>query len=163
MLLVFHFDKNDSEIEEFLCQEIRMDLGFFPKKGTRLRLRSIGFNNNTRGGNLFVKFPDLASGYLEEEIIDTGLVQTLDGFMFSALQGGFMNDTKNTATEDGFGAYNSSSDTRDLDLDLGEMDTQKDFFRIVVSGRLASKISSGFNNLNNFSAILEMVHFGAAT
>jgi hypothetical protein len=166
MLLIFHYDKNDNESEEFTEQEIRLDLGFFPKPGSRLRLRMIGFNNNQRGGNIFIRFPDLKSRYLEEELIDFGseVGQGVPGIMFSAQQGGFMNDAKDNDLEDGFGTYFSSSDNRILDLDLGDMDTQKDFFRMVVSGRRANNPSvGGTNNLNNFSATLEMVHQSAAT
>jgi len=166
MLLIFHYDKNDNESEEFTEQEIRLDLGFFPKRGSRVRLRMLGFNSNQRGGNVFVRFPDLKLQYLEEELIDFGSEagQGMPGIMFSAQQGGFMNDTKDVNTEDGIGTYFSASDNRIMDLDLGDMDTQKDYFRILVSGRRADNPSAlGKNNLNNFSATLEMVHQSVAT
>ena len=164
MLLVFHYDKNDNEIEEFTGQDIRLDLGFFPTPNTRIRLRMIGFNNNTRGGNVFVSFPDVASCHIRKEITDRGSpAQEMPGIMFTSREGSLFNSTKDVRLDDGVGTYFSTSDTKVLDLDLGDMDTQKDFFRIRVSGRRAQEVAAGLNNLNNFSAVLEMYHQGVAT
>lgn len=160
MLLLFHYDKNDTENEDFIEQEVRLDLGFTPSKGTRIRLRMIGFNNNNRGGQIYVRFPDLHPGYKDDTILDEGIGQTMNGIAFATQQGGFLNDGKNVATNDGYGTFFSSSDTKVMDLDLGEMDTQKDFFRIIVNGRRGVENNA---SLNNFSAVLEMHHNSIAT
>jgi hypothetical protein len=159
MLLVYHFDKNDSELENFLNEEVRLDLGFFPKPNTHIRLRMLGFSNNAQGGNVYLQFPDLKPQQLETELVDLTNRHELNGLAFCANAGSFLGVSKNALENKGFGSFFQQMQNLDLDLHLGEMDTQKDFFRIIVNSR---RTATNLANLNNISIVLEM-HHGSST
>jgi hypothetical protein len=114
----------------------------------------IGYNNNREGGVLHLDFPDLKPQYHEKEIGDFTNTQEIGGIMFGNEEGGFTNSIKNSLSENGQGRFHRSSQNFDLDLHLGQMDTQKDFFRVFVNGRRAAVNG----DLNNFSMVLEMHH-----
>jgi len=151
MLLVYHIDKNESAIENFLDEELRLNLGFFPKQNTRVKLKMVGFSNDTEGGIVYLRFPDLISGELSEENEDFTNVFSAPGIAIGADEGDF------NGIDIDLGRYGGQSDTRVFDLDLGRMDTQKDYFTVVVNARRGSN-DLGFDriNLNNFSCVLTM-------
>lgn len=153
MLLIYHFDKNDAESANFDNQEVRLDLGYFPDKNTHIRMRMIGWNNNGEGGTIHLDFPDLRPQYLEREAAELATdTSNFEGFMFNADEGSLVNNTKNQLAENGQGRLHRQSHNMDVDLHLGLMDHQKDFFRVIVR---APDLSG---NLNNFSMVLEMHH-----
>ena len=153
VLLIYHFDKNNSDTEEFTNQLIRLDLGFFPSKDTYIKLRQVGFSCNTRGGTVHIEFPDTLPQYIEEEKIDASDLWEKPGFDFICNYG--------ENGEAGSGEYIGQSTHLDLNLNLGTMDTQKDFFSVIVNGRRAS--STGQDNLNSISLVLEMSHHNRHT
>jgi hypothetical protein len=157
MLLVYHFDKNDSPIESFKNQELRLNLGFFPKQNTYIKLKMVGYANDTEGGIVYMRFPDLIDGELEEEIGDFADIFEIPGLAVEADEGGFKDD------EEGTGRFYDQTDTRIFNLDLGRMDTQKDYFRIIVNARRGTDADQDRMNLNNFSCVLEMSHGSANT
>jgi hypothetical protein len=157
MLLVYHIDKNDNQIEEFKDEELRMELGFFPKQNTHVKLKMVGFSNDTEGGIVYMNFPDLIGGELEEEIGDFTDAFEVPGLAIGADEGGFLGGAAGT------GRFYDQSDTRIFNLDLGRMDTQKDYFRIIVNARRGTDFDKPRINLNNFSCILEMSHGSANT
>jgi hypothetical protein len=148
VLLIYHYDKHNTNEEQFLNQEIRLDLGFFPKPNTYVKLRQLGFSCNSRGGSVHLSFPDTHTDNVSYEEIDKVNIWEMEGFVFSARYG----------ENDENGAYLGSSDHYDLNLNLGVMDTQKDFFTIIVNGRRADVESTTLNNLSSISIVLEMSH-----
>jgi len=148
VLLVYHFDKNNSLIEEFLNQPIRLDLGFFPKQNTYIKLRQVGFSCNARGGTMHVDFPDCLPSFISEEKLDFSDTWEKPGFDFICNYG------ENGIS--GAGNYEGQSTHIDTNLNLGNMDTQKDFFTVVVNGRRATENQS--TNLNSVSFVFEMSH-----
>ena len=158
MLLVYHIDKNDNQIEEFNDEELRLELGFFPSQNTHVKLKMVGFSNDTQGGIVYMNFPDLISGELEGEIGDFSDIFEVPGLAIASDEGGFVG-----AILPGSGRFYDQSDTRIFNLDLGRMDTQKDYFRIIVNARRGTDFNTDRINLNNFSCILEMSHGSANT
>ena len=150
MLLVYHIDKNDSSIENFLDEELRLNLGFFPKQNTRVKLKMVGFSNDTEGGIVYLRFPDLISDEISEVNSVFSSVFSAPGIAIGADEGDF----NGVASE--YGRFARQSDTRVFDLDLGRMDTQKDYFTVTVNARRGK--DSGYDrfNLNNFSCVLTM-------
>lgn len=160
VLLVYHFDKNENDEEFFEDQEVRLDLGFFPKQNTKIRFKSIGWNNNSRGGEVFVQFPDVLPDQIYEEEIDLEDRREVQGMMFSANEGVPL---KEIDTLKAPGRFGKQSDNRIVELELGYMDTQKDYFTLIVNARrgVDPDYDEGLdrsNNLNNISVILEMIH-----
>jgi len=163
VLLVYHFDKNEKDEQHFEDEPIRLDLGFFPKQNTKIRFKSIGWNNNSRGGEVFAEFPDVLPDFIYEEEIDEESRREVKGIMFSAREG-IPADTFDGGVFQAPGRYEKQCDNRVVDIELGYMDTQKDFFTVVINGRRG--IDPDFdetalfrvNNLNNVSIILEMIH-----
>jgi hypothetical protein len=158
VLLVYHFDKNDLIDESFSNQAIRLDLGFYPKANSRLKLKSVGFNVNTEGGTVYIAFPDLLDYYWSEETIDETNAWEMPGIQFSTFQG-------IKRSPEGFARFSNSSNQIDMDLDLGVMDTQKDYFTVVVNGQRAETevTDPSLNALNNISVVIEMVENSVAT
>jgi len=154
VLLIYHFDKHDTNTEIFDNQPIRLDLGFFPKQNTYIKLRQVGYCVNTRGGNVHLSFPDILTESVTNEEIDESYVWEVKGITLS-----------NNSGENGFpneGNYDSCSEHTDLNLNLGTMDTQKDFFTVIVNGRRAVDGGTS-NNLSGVSIVLEMSHHNRHT
>jgi hypothetical protein len=147
VLLVYHYDKNDSSSEDFFNVEARLDLGFYPKKNTRVKLRSVGFSVNALGGSCHLSFPDINVYDIENELQDETNLWELPGIHFVSEQG-----IKRSAY--GTGRFQESSQQISLNLDLGEMDSTKDFFTVIINGRRA--VGGSSDNLNNVSIVLEM-------
>ena len=168
MLLVYHVDKNDTHIEDFFNEELRLELGFFPRQNTRVKLKLVGFSNDTEGGIVYMRFPDLIGGDMEEVLGDYTDAYEVPGLAIGADEGSFV-DGNGAIMASNYGRYASQTDTRIFDLDLGRVDTQKDYFRVVVDARRGTdKPPSGSVptpriNLNNFSCILEMSDGNATT
>lgn len=153
MLLIFHSDKNDTSIESFLDEEIRVQLRNFPKPNTWVKLRMVGYSNETEGGPVYLSFPDLLPNEILEEEKNFGDAFLQPGVISLAPdEGGFAN-----AASRGQGRFTHQADNRDMDLMLGRMDPQKDTFRVVVDARRGRDVQ-GKTNLNNFSCVLEMIH-----
>jgi hypothetical protein len=147
VLLVYHFDKNNAASQQFSNEEARLELGFYPKKNTRVKLRTLGFNVNSLGGACHLSFPDINVYDMEIEEIDATDTWELQGLHFVTEQG-----IKRTPY--GGGRFQESCQQLSLNLDLGEMDTSKDFFRIIINGRRAAGGTA--DNMNNISIVLEM-------
>lgn len=155
MLLIFHSDKNDSSVESFLDEKITVQLKNFPKPNTWVKLRMVGYSNETEGGPVYLSFPDLlpneilekdnsfSDAWLQPGVIS--LAPDEGGFHFAESKPG------------GQGRFTHQSDNRDLDLMLGRMDPQKDTFSVLVDARRGFD-AFGRTNLNNFSCVLEMIH-----
>lgn len=165
MLYILHFDKNDDEDERFNGEEMRIDLGAFPKQNTHIRLRMVGFNTNQKSGDVHIRFPDLEPQYMEEEIIDETDSQEIKGIVIQACEGSIWGDNRprqaNNVLRDtsgGLGNFSRSSDNRVFDLHLGRLDTQKDYFRVIVNARKARDDNVNLNTLNNVSVVLEVHH-----
>lgn len=154
VLLVYKYDKNDSDTEQFLNVPVRLDLGFFPSKYTYIRLKQVGFYNEDLGGMVHLDFPDTLPEHISEEIIDESDVWETPGFIFSANYG--------ENGRGGRGNYSSQSTHLDLNLPLGMMDTNKDFFTIVVNGRRGLDTGTT-NQLNSIYIVLEMSHHNRHT
>ena len=167
MLYILHFDKNDVHGEIFIDEEMRLDLGRFPSQNTHIRLRMVGWNSNQKDADIHLSFPDLSPQYFEEEEIDAVDEQEVKGMLFSAEEGSLWGDFRTKTGEvldsgrGGRGAYGRASDNRVLDLHLGTLDTQKDYFRVIVNARRGST-NINFNGLNNVSILLE-VHHGSVS
>lgn len=147
VLLVYHYDKNNSHSEHFFNVEVRLDLGFYPKKNTRIKLRSLGYNINALGGSCHLSFPDINVYDIENELQDEANIWEMPGMHFVTEQG-IKRSTYGT------GRFQETSTQITLNLDLGEMDTTKDFFTVIVNGRRS--IGATSDNLNNVSIVLEM-------
>jgi len=150
VLLIYHFDKNDNALETFFDEPMRLDLGYFPKKNTRITLKMLGWNNNTKGGNVFIEFPDVVPYQIEHEHLDYTDNVEVPGLLFQTQTGQFR-----IFLQQARGRWYQMSDNRDLDLDLGVMDTQKDYFTIKVNARRALD-TADLSALNNISVVLEM-------
>lgn len=155
VLLIYHYDKHNSNSEQFLNQEIRLDLGFYPKANTYIKLRQLAYSVNSKGGRIHLNFPDLIDNSLTVEEKDASNLWEMEGIVFSNRTGEYDNA--------GTGDYDSSSDHYDLNLNLGIMDTQKDYFSIIVNGRRADVESSTLNNLSSITIVLEMSHHNRHT
>jgi len=157
VLLVFHHDKNDSAFASFYQQELRVDLGFFPKKNTNIILKQVGWYNHDEGTAIHLSFPDLSPQYLQEERVDESDFWEVPGLTFHA-DGGCGLGIAQYPT----GRWIRSSSHRDVNLHLGVMDTQKDFFTIIVNSRRAvdDEDNPDLNSLNNITVVIEMIDGG---
>ena len=165
MLYILHSDKNDTQREFFIDEELRIDLGKFPTQNTHIRLRMVGWNSNDQDADVHLSFPDLAPQYYEEELIDATDAYEVLGVVFSATEGSLWGDNRTKDGNDvisnnqgGVSSFGRGSDTRIVDLHLGKMDTQKDYFRVIVNARRASRVNTHKNTLNNVSVVLEVHH-----
>lgn len=152
MLLIFHSDKNDSAEEEFFNEELRIDFKESFGDNVWVKLKSVGYNNETQGGMLYLDFPDL----LENEIQETEKTY-LDTFLQPGVisiapdEGSMMNASGNY-----HGRFTQTSDNRDFNLVLGKIHPNKTFFRVVVNARRGNNEYSNKSTLNNFSCVLEI-------
>ena len=165
MLYILHFDKNESEVENYFDEEMRIDLGKFPDANTHVRLRMVGWNTNSLDGDLHLSFPDLQPNYFNEEFIDAANEHEVRGMLFSNTEGSLWGITSSKDANDvinnnntGWGAFGKSSENRYVDLHLGRLDSQKDYFRVIVNARRARPNQSVGNQLNNVSVLLEVHH-----
>lgn len=162
MLLVYHFDKNDALNEDFFNETMRLELGFFPKRNTKAILKMVGFSNDLEGGIVFLNFPDLTSQSIEHEVSDYVDEWEIPGVALSTDHGGFSPGA--VFYDGGSGRFSNTSECRALNLELGELDTQKDFFSVKVNSRRASKDQFEDRvNLNNISIVIEIHEAGMET
>lgn len=150
VLLILHYDQNDVSPSPFYDTDVRLDFGFFPKQNTRMKLKSVGYNVNSEGGTVYLGFPDVLSHSLSNVELDLTEVWETPGFRFSTEVG-------QKSGLEGRARYVQSSNNIDLDIDLGFVDTQKDYFTIKVNGRRAVEGGGALNALNNITIVLEMV------
>lgn len=155
VLLIYHFDKNNAATEWFTNETLRLDLGFFPKQNTYIKLRQVSFSTKSRGGTLHLDFPDVESSFLTTEKHDYSDRWENRGMIFIAKQGEF--------GLGGDGDFSACSDHLDMNLNLGEMDTQKDSFTIIVNGRRGVDSQGSVNYLSNVSLVFEMSHHNRHT
>lgn len=153
MLLIYTFDKNSSFLETFQNEEMRINFGFKPKKNTRVKLRMISFSNQNEGSQIFLNFPDLIPGEIEEEIGDFTYVWEIPGLAFQGAYGGAV---KNINAAAHYGRWTNNSDTLPLDIDLGRIDHTKDYFTVVVNARRATDAHLSRMELGNIQVVIEM-------
>lgn len=155
MLLVYHFDKPPFTDSAFDNEEMRLQLGFFPKENTHLIFKMASCSTFNEMNTAHLEFPDLRKEALEQHIGDYADLWELPGLVLHGDEEGFSGIY-------GRGRYTRSTGNQVMDLDLGFMDTQKDYFTVIVNGRRA-KAGETKNNLNNISLIFEMRHASVAT
>lgn len=155
MLLVYHFDSKSDAFRRIENYPLKMELGFFPKKTARLALRMVGWAVDKVGGPLYLEFPDVRPRYIEEEFIDAADEWELPGVAFETGSGSLLTHAN--------AQFAKSSDTEIVNLDLGFMDPQKDFFTVVINARYGNPEGSDIDNLNNISLVFEMHDVSAAT
>lgn len=155
VLLIYHFDKFDNREQFFDSQEIRLDLGFYPKSNTYIKLRQLGYCVNNRGGMIHLDFPDVEGYNVTKEEIDEYDGWEMKGLVFSNRTG------ENASLKEG--QYNGCSEHYDLNINLGTMDTQKDYFSVIVNGRRAAEGGGTDNRLASVSIVLEMSHHNRHT
>ena len=153
MLLIYHFDSETKAVRRHNNKELRLELGFFPKPTSRISLRMIGFASDHANEQLHLEFPDVKPLSLERESVDATDEWELPGLGFDMTHG---------PLSKGRGSFTRGSQTRVVDLDLGYMDPQKDFFRVIINARYAV-LENTTDNLNNVSLVFEVHDASAAT
>jgi hypothetical protein len=155
MLIVYHYDSKTDAFRRIQNLPLKLQLGFFPKKTARIALKMVSWAVDKTGGPVYLEFPDVRPRHIEEEIIDAADAWELPGFGFETGTGAFLSH--------GVAQLEKSSDTVALDLDLGFMDPQKDFFTVIVNSRFGNPEATDIDNLNNLSLVFEMHDVSAAT
>ena len=156
MLLIYHLDAAPDVQREIYNKELRLELGFFPKATQRITLKMVGFAHDKDDAYQFLQFPDVRTTHFDEEKIDAASQWDIPGIGFSA-QYGQPDSTR------GSGHHSRGATTIATDLDLGFMDPQKDYFRVIADTRFGIDDSIWPGWYNNISIVFEVHDVSTAT
>lgn len=156
MLLIYNLDAAPDAQREIYNKELRLELGFFPKATQRITLKMVGFSHDNEDAYQYLQFPDVRSTHLDEEEIDAAEGWKLPGIAFNAQYG----QPDSTL---GSGHHRRGTTTIATDLDLGFMDPQKDYFRVISNTRLGIDDPAWAGWYNNLSLVFEVHDVSVST